>query len=278
MFESRIFSVKLIKNKNEISFRTISRTTEDQFIIHSFSNESHFKIMFETSIKSIVNKNLKYMGATLQDKILIIFHNNKLCFIDGDFQNKSLEEDFIAIQNLIDGQQKLFYQIENTNSLIGVNKFNQITHVSYSNYTKEVTVVVNKNIKFQKIGLFKHILYGFCEDCNELYVYNLDLGMKINNVFGIIIFKRFFNELKYACISNDCEYLSTFEDNRVLSVFRFQDHQRIAHVQIYSEINSILMSETFVVMSMQDNRILAYLLVDFLKPEHQNRISELDSR
>ena len=47
---------------------------------------------------------------------------------------------------------------------------------------------------------------------------------------------------------------------------------------IYNDINSIQMSHYFVVLGMQDRRILSYLLVDPLIKEHEKRIAELDSR
>jgi hypothetical protein len=121
-----------------------------------------------------------------------------------------------------------------------------------------------------RLGLFKNIL--FFDSNNEIKVYNLSNKS--------IVFNHLFtnNKLQFACISDDCEYLATFEESRILSVFRLSNSKRIAHVPIYNEINSILMSDHFVVMCMQDKRILSYLLVDPLKPEHSNRISQLDSR
>jgi hypothetical protein len=90
--------------------------------------------------------------------------------------------------------------------------------------------------------------------------------------------QSFPDSLQFACLSDDCEYISTIEAPKVLSLFRLSDGKRIVHVPLYNEINSILMSDHYVVMGMQDKRILSYLLVDPLRPDHENRVASLDSR
>ena len=84
--------------------------------------------------------------------------------------------------------------------------------------------------------------------------------------------------MKFACTSDDCNYIATFEERKFLSIFRLIDGRIIANVSIYNEINSIQMSHYFVVLGMQDRRILSHLLVDPLIKEHEKRILELDSR
>ena len=225
-----------------------------------------------------------YAGLTSKDKLLVIYHENELFYVDLD-KNKVLglakkEDYFIKSKNLINGKMKLFYQIEGTNNFIGINKSKQIVYLSISKNEIEEKMLIEMNKdedNIVKIGLFKNILFLYFESLNEIKVYKLD-----NNNYSIqLIFTYLFisqNKLQFACVSDDCNYLATFEESKILSLFRLKNSKRIAHVPIYNEINSILMSNYYVVMCMQDKRILSFLLVDPLVPEHSNRISELDSR
>ena len=224
---------------------------------------------------------INYVNLSSKDKFLILLHNNELFFIEiGNNQasmssikaRKMYKNDyFIESTNLINGKKKLFHQIEETNDFIGINKLKQIVNLSISNDLKTINEkILIENYGGFKIGLFKKNL--FFESNNEIKVYNLKNHS--------IIFSHSFlqNKLLFACISDDCEYLATFEESKLLSIFRLSDSKRIAKIPIYNEINSILMSDHYVVMCMQDKRILSYLLVDPLKPEHSNRIRQLDSR
>ena len=143
------------------------------------------------------------------------------------------------------------------------------------NFHIDEKVLVTKVTPFEKIGLFKTILFIYSESNNEIIVYNLNSKDKFNLIFQFTFSQTI---LKFACISDDCEYLATFEEKKILSIFRFKNGKRIAHVPLYNEINSIIMSNYYVVMAMQDKRILSYLLVDPLISDHANRIFELESR
>jgi hypothetical protein len=280
-----------LRNSNENEILIINKTVEENYPtkINKYvfeNNDNKWKdeliINLNKCLKNIklssIDNNESIISAdlSLKDNFLILFCNNELFCIDIKSSTSSLKvrkmyknDYFIKTVNLINGKKKLFYPIEETNDFIGINNLKQIVHLSISNDFK----IINEKIlveNCEKLGLFKNIL--FFESNNEIKVYNLKNGS--------IIFNQSFskNKIQFATISDDCEYLATFEESRLLSIFRLSDSKRIANVPIYNEINSILMSDHYVIMCMQDKRILSYLLVDPIKPEHSNRISELDSR
>ena len=283
---------KLLRNKDENEFIMINKTIEEDnpIKINKFlfnKNDSKWKdesindlnkLLNNLKLSEIENNNetINFVDITHKDKLLILYYKNELFYIDSSMStiksHKIYENDYFKKSvNLINGKKKLFYKIEETNDFIGINKLKQIVYVSISNDFKIINEkILIENYERFRIGLFKNIL--FYESNDEIKVYNLNNNLTIfNHLFAQ-------NKLEFACVSEDCEYLATFEESRLLSIFRLSNSKRIAHVPVYNEINSILMSDHYVVMCMQDKRILSYLLVDPQKPEHSNRIKELDSR
>jgi hypothetical protein len=292
---------KLLSNKLENTFIVLSKTIKEVNPIELYSlsyNQNNKKwsqktiTNFKDSLKfdfNNIDNTLSYAVLTRGQQLFVIYHKNELHYLDnsnGTIQaRKSLNETgldyFVKSKNLINGQKKLFYQFENTNDFIGLNNMKQIVYIKYINENNKIELIKSPQdeSKFVKIGLFKHILFAFCEQKHELNVYNLKSFIE-KDAFNNPIFKHLFpdNSLQFACISDDCEYLATVEIPKMLSLYRLSDCKRIAHVPLYNEINSILMSDHYVVMGMQDKRILSYLIVDPLKSDHEKRIAALDSR
>ena len=84
--------------------------------------------------------------------------------------------------------------------------------------------------------------------------------------------------MKYCYFDDNLDYLSIIQNTKVLSLYRLIDGKRIAHLPLYSDVNCLCMSHMYVVMGMQDRRILSYLIVDPKQPQHFNRIKQLESR
>ena len=291
---------KFLSNKLENTFIVLSKTVKEvnPIELHSLSYDQNNKKWSQKTITNFkdsfkfdltFDNTLSYAGLTREKQFFVIYHKNELIYLDNSngtvLVRKSLNETgldyFVKSTNLINGQKKLFYHFEKTNDFIGLNSMKQIVYIKYTNDNTKIQLITSSQdeSKFVKIGLFKHILFAFCEQKHELYVYNLKSFIE-KDAFNNPIFKLFFpdNSLQFACISDDCEYLATVEIPKMLSLYRLSDCKRIAHVPLYNEINSILMSDHYVVMGMQDKRILSYLIVDPLRSDHENRIAELDSR
>ena len=281
---------KTIEEDDPIKMDFISLNRQENKWEQNSNKNLNINLKMKLSYFDNDSKEISYAGLIEKDKILAIFYDNELIFFDvtngliksrkSYYLNSENDDYFIKSTNLTNGQQHMFYQIDEKNGFIAVNKFKQIVHFSFSESKgiHEQILTTIKKKSFERIGLLKNIL--FCESNNELSVYNLKF-LSENDVFNDLIFEHVFsqNKLQFACISSDCEYLATFEEGKVLSVFRLKNgNRRIAHIPIYNEINSIVMSNYYIVMGMKDKRILSYLLVDHLKPEHMNRISELESR
>ncbi len=292
---------KFLSNKLENSFTVLSQSSEvhNSLMIRLIEfNKDKWSCSFIKNLKSFLNINyssLDQLVFTHENRfLLLIYYKNELFVIDIK-NDKSIEAQktfndtttildyFIKSTKLTDGKLKYFYQVENTNDFISLNNLKQLVYIKYLNNEKvmKIQIIVNSKLEssIDKIGLFKHILFAYSSQKNELYAYSLKTGNK-NEIFSNQILKKTFseNKLKFACTSDDCNYIATFEEQKFLSIFRLSDARIIAYVSIYNEINSIQMSHYFVVLGMQDRRILSYLLVDPLIKEHEKRTSELESR
>jgi hypothetical protein len=250
--------------RNLKSFLNINYSSLDQFV---FTHENRFLLMYYKN-----------------ELFVIDIKNDKAIEAQKTFNNTSTILDyFIKSTQLTDGKKKYFYQVENTNDLIALNNLKQLVYIKYLNNerVRKIQIIVNSKLEssIDKIGLFKHVLLAYSSHKNELYAYSLKTEIE-NEIFNNQILKRFFseNKLNFACTSDDCNYIATFEECKFLSISRLSNGKIIANVPIYNEINSIQMSHYFVVLGMQDRRILSYLLVDPLIKEHEKRITELESR
>jgi hypothetical protein len=293
-------NAKLLRSTVDNKFLVISKNLKkyDPIAIDSFIFDEKDDKWINSSINNLNNIILKmkltniekenYAGFIFEDKTLVIFYNNELICIDiilGNIQTvknynfKSNDDYFIKSTNLINGEKNIFYQISKTNDFIAINRLKQVVYLSLTNNDNfnidEKILITKTETPFDKIGLLRHILFIYSASNNEISVYNLNSKDKFNLIFQFSFSQTI---LKFACISDDCEYLATFEEKKILSIFRLKNGKRIAHVPLYNEINSIIMSNYYVVMAMQDKRILSYLLVDPLKSDHSKRISELESR
>ena len=65
---------------------------------------------------------------------------------------------------------------------------------------------------------------------------------------------------------------------QVLSLYRLRDQEEIACVPLFSDVNCIIASDTFISLALKEKRVISYLIIDPVEPEHKNRIKTLASR
>lgn len=292
---------KFVSNSFENRFTIISTTSEAKkaILISSVEydkNNQKFSCRFVNNLNDNLDidyVNLDQVSLTHKSHLLLFYYNNELIYIDSKLgsvearksfnDSNSILDYFVRNSNLTNNNKTFFHQVENTDDFVGTNNQRQIVYIRYNaNAKAKIQIIVNVKLesKIDQMGLFKHLLCAYSSLKNEFYVYNLKLTASSNEVYSNQVFRTSFseNKLKYACVSDDSNYVAILDEAKFLSVFRLNNGKRIAYVSLYNEINSLQMSDHFVVMAMQDKRILSYLLVDPLIPEHQNRISKLESR
>ncbi len=86
------------------------------------------------------------------------------------------------------------------------------------------------------------------------------------------------NSLKSFCVTQNLDYLVLYKTNRVLNVYRIIDGSCIATVPMFSEIIVLRATSQFVVMAIDDKRIVSYLIADPKSSDSSYKIKNLDSR
>ena len=295
ILENAIYS-KFYHGNISTALLTISKNANQQISIRLDSQS--FDLKTKKWIHNSINVNSSQIDniefevnnacLTIQDQLLVVSNFNELFYIDTtngkrlakkNFnENNSTVKYFQQNTSLFNEKKKLFYAVHNTNDLISLNSSNQIVYISFDKSTNKIQLITSTRLElqFKRLHLFKHCLCAYSDRTNELFVYN----MNGKESFKSPVFTKQFNEnnLQLACFSSDCDYLATIETPKLLSVFRLKDGKRIAHVPLYSDVYCISMSDHYVVIGMQDKRIISYLLVDPQRPDHKGRIECLDSR
>ena len=93
------------------------------------------------------------------------------------------------------------------------------------------------------------------------------------------MFKKEFQNLINYCVTEDGCYLATHEKSVALSLYELKnDFKRLAMIPPYYNLNSLIGTQEYIVLAVEDTRILSYLIVDPTEPTHTTRISQLSTR
>ena len=86
------------------------------------------------------------------------------------------------------------------------------------------------------------------------------------------------DSLKSFCVTQNLDYLVFYKANRVLNLYRIVDATCIATVPMFSEIIVLRATSMFIVMAIDDKRIISYLIADPKSSDCSYKIKSLDSR
>ena len=98
-----------------------------------------------------------------------------------------------------------------------------------------------------------------------------------------MIFKEEFgkiNHVKYLNITPDCQYLSVYsKQEKKLQLYRINNehdgNKLIAEIPILSNVNCTSINNKFIILGIDDNRIVSFLIVDPKNKAHDIRLTEL---
>ncbi len=106
----------------------------------------------------------------------------------------------------------------------------------------------------------------------------------VDNETGVIEMKEMLkekfelNSIEFYSITPNMDYLAVYKNSRVLSLFRIQDHKCIANVPMFSSVNCMLTTSQFIVMGINEKRVVYYLIADPQKNDVGYKIRHLESR
>ncbi len=218
---------------------------------------------------------------TSLSNLLVIILNQQICCLDiGSLHLKykkslQLEKEVqnIELRPVIDSdnivilinKQKLFYLIFSKNNaadpIIIDQNFNNCVYLLVE---RKILVLVDHTIKNKE----------------EISISKL-MDDTIN-----LIFKETsgdLNDIKYCDVTPDCQYLSLFSENKkVLKLYKINDDtcgdQLIAEIPILLSVNCMSVNNKYIVLGIDENRILSYLILDYKNKAHESRLSELQNK
>ena len=270
-------------NKNSVLLiaESSENKTADIHLIE-FIIEDKNVIKFKTSLISNLNEILKSkkfdnfdVSVSCLNSYLLVSNGINISILNA-IEKKLLCTTDIQHQYFSSFKLKATYPINNTNDFIGLGNNSQLFYIQYNEKSKKLLLFSKTDLKVSKIEIMKNTIAILISD--ELKIYNLS---------ELILNKEFPREplsllkvsgLEYFSISNDANYISLFENPKLLSLYRLKDSKKCAQIKLYNNINDLIVSEKFVSLAMKDRRVLSYLIVDPLQIDHSSRINELPSR
>ena len=225
---------------------------------------------------------LSNVCITSLSRHLVFYDKDELFMINSENLSTVAKSEVINYQlihalNKKENNSKVLHEIEGTDDVIALNDKNQFVYVSLDKDLLKVQAV-ESNKRFTKFRIQKKLLVAFDELDN--YLNGFDLGQTQEECFRTPLFLISVNDenLQHFCISSNSQYLCTIQNMKIVSMYQTKDAKRIAHLPLYSEANSMCVSDDFVSLAMKDRKVLSYFIADPLRPEQKKRIKLFKSR
>jgi hypothetical protein len=231
---------------------------------------------------NINDDKLSNVCITSLSRYLLFYDKNELFMINSENLSTVAKSEVIDYKlihglNKIENNLKILHEIEGSDDLIALNDKNQFVYVKLEKDLLKVQEI-ELNKRFTTFRIQKKILVAFDEIENELN--GFDLGQPQEEIFKTPLFSISVPDgnLQHFCISSNSQYLCTIQNMKILDMYQTKDAKRIAHLPLYSEANSMCISDDFVSLAMKDRKVLSYFIADPLKPEQKKRIKLFKSR
>jgi hypothetical protein len=165
----------------------------------------------------------------------------------------------------------------NSDNIIGQGNLKNILFISYNNNSNKIRIqTTNSRQSFDSYVLNKNILLAYDMNNEQLIGYNLNELKPFNKIeFQINIDKSL---IQTFGLSQDCKYVYIIEKRTTLKFYRLIDCKKIAETLLYSLVRDVTCSDEFISLSMQDKRVISFLIVDPLVPNSSDKIKSLESR
>jgi hypothetical protein len=86
------------------------------------------------------------------------------------------------------------------------------------------------------------------------------------------------NECEHLCLNESGRYVFVVVKPRLLLMYRVDDSRRLARLFVYDFVTSIIADEHFIVLAMNDRRLLTLMIADPDDPQLASKIQALPSR
>ncbi|CAF2595242.1 unnamed protein product [Rotaria sp. Silwood2] len=121
----------------------------------------------------------------------------------------------------------------------------------------------------------------FCLQNNCLATYNNgNIQLNLHNIRSCTCYEpiELDNECQYLCFNESATYVFALVKPRVLFMYRMADRRQMAKLFVYDFVLSMVADNDFLVLAMNDRRLLILMITDPDDPTLQARIQALPSR
>jgi hypothetical protein len=162
------------------------------------------------------------------------------------------------------------HSIENTDNVLLVLDKKKIIYLIFTVNSEDPKIIEKEFNHCFEISVVGDLMSILVKE-KPLQIYELSDEIKL-------VFERLEDNIKYLKITPDTKYLVLFNDkSNLLKLFRIELHKKdpIGEVPIESAVQCLNCNNKFIIVGIDDNRILAYLIVDHKNKNHSNRIEHL---
>lgn len=250
--------IKLDRNATDSKSINACFTQKDSYLVVSIVDEIFYIDLKEPNKQAIKifchDPIAKIIPINLTNDLIIRTNDSQFAFIDFNNQKKvNFDKKLIPVG--------IIHEIRVYDRILAVRTLS----------------IKNMNDKIFYNSSFK--IHSKESTCDNLVLFEL------NNTFDKVIFKDQYphNDLKMFTVSitNGHIYLIVHQIcNNLLTVHRIEPQSQIACVPLFGPVNHLIASEKFIVMSIEKQRIISYLIADSIDDHEYNMslIKALPSR
>jgi hypothetical protein len=122
-----------------------------------------------------------------------------------------------------------------------------------------------------KYCLKKHCLATFNNEKTQLNLHNIRSSTSSEPI-------QFDKECQELCLNESAMYVFILFKSRILFMYRIDNHRQLAKLFIYDFVSFMIADNDFLVLAMNDRRLLTLMIADSDDPTLQARIQALPSR
>lgn len=254
------FNIKREKSLNSKDLLDLSSCSSTNDL---FTNENNGVITNKNEI-FVIALNLQFVFVDLNSKTVL----NKFTFNE---RSKMLNQ----ISNLRNTSKQ-------EDNIVCLSSWNSLIYIDYN-------LSLNRVLIYDSFDdLQQRIFVSFVVDENKLVAYDESnrklIGFYLNSSnespFKNLLFEiqLLDSKLETFGLSINGSYIYLIENQKVLKFYRWNEITRIAETFLFMNTNNVLCTDEYICMSMQDRKIISFLIVDSTVTDSDERIRRLDSR
>jgi hypothetical protein len=256
-------------------------------------------IKFEHILQTRSNRLIETVCLTSKNAWMILYYECELYVIDikscevlvrDSISNHQMTMNFFLSPTYVNPTNLTrMVSIDSTDSAIALNNLNHLVFISFNPEENKlfITDIINERGESVRADSFKiNLSVLICYNKLENRLLVVDLKSLLSSRKLKINSKNIIYEMKIAKesilggygLSEDNVYAFLIENTKLLRFHNLKTRREIASMPLYCETTCLLCNRNFICMSMQDNKVISFLINDPSRADSYERIKSLPSR